>query len=145
MTILDKYKNSNPLFSLIYIYLHLFYNISMTIYNITPVAKPRMTQSDRWKKRPATTKYWQFKDEVLKLGIKVPEAGSHITFYIPMPDSWSKKKKSQFNKQPHQNRKDVDNLLKALLDAVLKEDCRIWEIHVTKKWADGGYIRITQE
>ena len=29
MTILDKYKNSNPLFSLIYIYLHLSYNISM--------------------------------------------------------------------------------------------------------------------
>jgi len=114
----------------------------MTIYNITPVAKPRMTQSDRWKKRPATTKYWQFKDEVLKLGIKVPEAGSHITFYMPMPDSWSKKKKSQFDKQPHQNRKDVDNLLKALLDCIYTDDACVWDVRITKRWAYEGSIEI---
>ena len=34
-------------------------NISI---NIQPVAKPRMTRSDRWKKRPVVLKYWQFKD-----------------------------------------------------------------------------------
>ena len=34
---------------------------SMSI-NIQPVAKPRMTRSDRWKKRPVVLKYWQFKD-----------------------------------------------------------------------------------
>ena len=27
--------------------------------NITPVAKPRMTQSDKWKKRPIVEKYWR--------------------------------------------------------------------------------------
>ncbi len=28
----------------------------------TIVAKPRMTRSDKWKERPATSKYWAFKD-----------------------------------------------------------------------------------
>ena len=32
--------------------------------NIVHVAKPRMTQSDKWKKRPATTKYWKYKDDL---------------------------------------------------------------------------------
>ena len=35
--------------------------------NIVPVAKPRMTQSDKWKKRPATDKYWKFKDDLKML------------------------------------------------------------------------------
>ena len=35
--------------------------------NIIPVAKPRMTQSDKWKKRPATEKYWKYKDSFILL------------------------------------------------------------------------------
>jgi Holliday junction resolvase RusA-like endonuclease len=114
----------------------------MTIYNITPVAKPRMTQSDRWKKRPATTKYWQYKDDIRKLGVKLPESNFWVKFYIPMPSSWSNKKKAQYNLQPHQQRPDKDNLEKALYDAVLDEDCRIWDSRVSKYWAYEGSIEI---
>ena len=32
--------------------------------NIVPVAKPRMTQSDKWKKRPVVQKYWKYKDDL---------------------------------------------------------------------------------
>ena len=28
-------------------------------YPVEPVAKPRMTRSDRWKKRPVVEKYWR--------------------------------------------------------------------------------------
>jgi hypothetical protein len=71
-------------------------------YDITPVSKPRMTQRDRWHKRPATAAYWAFKAEVRLLGINMPESGYHITFVIPMPKSWSQKKRAQLNGKAHQ-------------------------------------------
>ena len=113
-------------------------------YQIVPVPKPRMTQSDKWKKRPATARYWAFKDECRALGVSVPESGSHIVFVLPMPASWSKKKRSEMNGKPHQQRPDKDNLEKALLDAVLDEDCRVWDSRVTKFWGEKGMIMIDQ-
>lgn len=47
----------------------------MKIYDITPVAKPRMTRSDRWRSRPETSAYWFFKAQVRRLGITLPESG----------------------------------------------------------------------
>ena len=90
----------------------------MNIYDITPVSKPRMTQRDRWHKRPETAAYWAFKAEVRLLGINIPESGYHITFIIPMPKSWSQKKRKQLNGQAHQQKPDKDNLEKALRDAL---------------------------
>ena len=115
----------------------------MTIYNITPVAKPRMTQSDRWQKRPATAKYWTFKDEVRKLGVQVPVSGAHIIFNMPIAKSRTKKEKTGMLGQPHQLKPDIDNLLKALLDAIYDEDQCVWDLRVTKRWAETGSIEIT--
>lgn len=114
----------------------------MKIYKITPVAKPRMTRSDKWKKRPATDKYWKFKDQVREHGIEIPESGAHIVFVLPMPKSWSKTKRGHWDRMPHQQRPDKDNLEKALLDAVFDEDCRIWDSRVTKIWGVEGEIII---
>ena len=35
-------------------------------YNITPVAKPRMTKRDKWLKRSVVEKYWEFKRNIQK-------------------------------------------------------------------------------
>jgi len=112
------------------------------IYHITPVAKPRMTQSDRWKKRPCVMKYWAFKDLVRLAGIKLPDGYGHVIFYIPMPKSWSKKKKAQMDGKPHKVRKDADNLLKALQDACYDEDKTIWDMRTSKVWAYEGKIEV---
>jgi len=112
------------------------------VYKIKPNTKPRMTQSDKWKKRPATTRYWAFKDEVRRLGIKVPASGSHIIFHIPMPHYWAKKKKAEYDGQPHQSTPDKDNLEKALLDAIYDKDEHIWDSRVSKLWAYEGAIEI---
>ncbi|EES9562131.1 TPA: RusA family crossover junction endodeoxyribonuclease [Escherichia coli] len=114
----------------------------MNIYDITPVSKPRMTQRDRWHKRPATAAYWAFKAEVRLLGICLPESGYHITFIIPMPKSWSQKKRAQLNGQAHQQKPDKDNLEKALLDAIFDDDSRVWDGRVTKLWGEKGQIII---
>lgn len=112
--------------------------------DVNPVAKPRMTQRDRWKKRNCVLKYHAFKDELrLKLrGFDLPAYGYHLLFVIPMPKSWSQKKRRENNLQPHMPRPDRDNLEKAFLDAILEEDSGIWDGRITKVWGERGLIVI---
>lgn len=110
-------------------------------YQIVPVPKPRMTQADRWRKRPCVLRYFEFKDKCRELGITISN-GDHIIFTLPMANSWSKKKKQEKNRQLHDQRPDKDNLEKALMDALLDEDCKIADTRVTKIWGDTGSITI---
>ena len=117
-------------------------NISI---NIQPVAKPRMTRSDRWKKRPVVLKYWQFKDALKeKAEQKNWDLSKDITIYfsIAMPKSWSKKKKKQMNKQPHQQKPDIDNLIKSVLDSLAEEDSYIYSVKAVKSWSEKGNVCI---
>jgi len=111
---------------------------------INPVAKPRMTQSDKWKKRPAVVKYWKYKDNLKLLCFLCrwkPSEELDITFVIPMPISWSKKKRVKYNDQPHKSRPDLDNLVKAFKDALLEEDSMVHTYENIKKvWGREGQI-----
>ena len=98
----------------------------MKVYDITPMGKPRMTRSDKWRQRECVLKYRAFKDEVRLKRVSISESGSHVTYVLPMPKSWSKLKKSRMDGQPHQQKPDVDNLTKALLDALYKDDSKVW-------------------
>jgi len=111
-------------------------------YPITPIGKPRMTQRDKWKKRDAVQRYYAFKDHANLLRIKIPESNAHIIFHVPMPKSWSQKKRDAMRGQPHQSRPDVDNFTKALLDSLFAEDSNIWDIRTTKLWSDDGAIEV---
>jgi Holliday junction resolvase RusA-like endonuclease len=114
-------------------------------YDITPCTKPRMTQRDKWKTRPETQRYWAFKDEVRLKNVIVPEYGYHVVFIIPMPKSWSKKKREEMNRQPHKQTPDKDNLEKALLDAIYDDDSTVWDGRVTKLWGESGMIIVSTE
>ena len=72
------------------------------IYDITPVPKPRQTQADKWKKRPAVMRYRAFADEVRLKKVYLPTERARVIFHIPMPKSWSKKKKTALNHYYHQ-------------------------------------------
>ncbi|QSM00617.1 RusA family crossover junction endodeoxyribonuclease [Oceanospirillum phage vB_OliS_GJ44] len=113
-------------------------------YSITPVPKPRMTQRDKWAKRPAVMRYRQFCDQCRESGVTVPDGGAHVRFIMPMPKSWSAKKKAEMAGQPHQQKPDLDNLLKALFDATRKEDSGIYSISAIKEWGDHGRIIINR-
>jgi Holliday junction resolvase RusA-like endonuclease len=112
--------------------------------NINPVAKPRMTQSDKWKKRPVVERYWAFKDELKMLCFLCrwqPKDDLDVTFVIPMPTSWSERKKKKTEGKPHQSRPDLDNLIKAFKDALLVEDSHVHTYHNMKKvWGRKGAI-----
>lgn len=113
---------------------------------VAPVAKPRMTRSDKWRERPRVVDYWRYADllrlEARKFGYKL--AGTvRVTFYLPMPKSWSKRKKIRYAGQPHQARPDLDNLVKAFTDALSPEnDSYIWQLDASKFWAETGWIEV---
>lgn len=113
---------------------------------IDPMGKPRMTQQDRWKKRPATDRYWEMKSRIKQIaeGAKfvLPESNMHMIFYIPMADSWSKKRKEEMDGKPHQQKPDGDNILKGIQDALCKDDSYVWDVRITKRWAYKGRIDI---
>lgn len=113
---------------------------------ITPVSKPRMTQRDKWFKRECAEKYWAFKAELEKqarrLNFEMPESDYHLIFTLPMPDSWSNKKKNDMNGKPHKQKPDKDNLEKAFLDALCVSDSHIWDGRVSKYWGFEGKIFI---
>lgn len=113
------------------------------IYDITPVPKPRMTQRDKWKNRPCVLRYYAFKDECRLRGVVVPDR-AYIVFNVPMPASWSAKKRAEMNGKPHCQKPDLDNKIKAILDSALKEDSHVWEIHARKVWSEIGSIEIRE-
>lgn len=115
----------------------------MDVYNINPVGKPRMTQRDQWKKRPAVMRYRAFADEVRDKIKEVP-IPYHVIFILPMPKSWSKKKRREMAGEPHCQRPDKDNLEKAFLDALFTDDSHVWDGRVSKLWGGVGQIIVSK-
>lgn len=112
-------------------------------YGIQPVPAPRMTRSDKWRSppRPCVQRYFKFRDQVKQLGVRI-SSPCRITFRLPMPKSWSKKKRASFNGKPHMNVPDLDNLIKALCDAVHDDDAHLWSIYAEKFWGEEPEIRV---
>ena len=115
----------------------------MKTYKIVPVSKPRMTQRDRWAKRPSVLRYRAFADEV-RMKIKCIPIPYHVVFVIPMPKSWSKKRKVEMDGKPHEQKPDKDNLEKALLDALYGDDSHAWDGRTTKIWGREGQIIVSE-
>jgi Holliday junction resolvase RusA-like endonuclease len=108
-----------------------------------------MTQRDKWKNRPIVVRYFAYRDELRLMakqqGLVLPNSDIHLVFHLPMPKSWSEKKKQRMVGQPHQLRKrnDTDNLLKSVFDTLRPDDDgMIYDVRVTKYWARGGSLEI---
>lgn len=110
---------------------------------ICPVPAPRQTRSDRWKARDCVIRYRDFRDELIWMwGDRQLEIPSRVTFILPMPPSWSKKKRLAHDGQPHLPKPDADNLLKAFLDGLYrdKNDSVVHSIWPRKRWGEVGEI-----
>jgi Holliday junction resolvase RusA-like endonuclease len=112
---------------------------------VIPIGKPRQTRSDKWKKRPAVVQYRAFADAIRayteRLRFILPDHGCGITFTLPMPPSWSKAKRLEMNGRPHQQKPDIDNLLKSVMDSLRGEDCTVWNVErLAKLWGEEGSI-----
>jgi hypothetical protein len=106
-----------------------------------------MTRADTWKRRPVVLRYRAYRDALrdLALGERFvfPDAGAAMVFHMPMPESWSKKKRDRMRGQPHRQKPDLDNLEKGVIDALLSEDSGVWHLAgATKLWSDEGAVEI---
>lgn len=117
------------------------------VFDINPVAYVRQTQSDRWKKRPSVLRYRAFRDEVAHKIKELPMDFFHVVFILPVPASWSQKRKLATIGRPHLGRPDKDNLEKGLIDAVYRfgDDGHVWNTASTKLWGGTGAIIIADD
>lgn len=117
----------------------------MYLFNIEPMGKPRMTRQDKWLNPPrkCVADYWLYKDllnlEARKQNYQIGDL-LDIVFYIPMPLTWSKRKRAEMAGSPHKQTPDTDNLLKGFMDSLAIQDKTIWYIHARKFWAEKGSI-----
>lgn len=98
------------------------------------IGKPRMTQRDRWKKRPCVLRYRAMCDELRLSGLKLPSRFLLIAF-LPMPASWPATRKRACDGQPHLNKPDADNISKGCMDALSPSDSHHWDGRCIKLWA----------
>jgi Holliday junction resolvase RusA-like endonuclease len=131
-------------------------------FDLTPVSAVRTNQGDKiffripmselrkdgLKRRKRIERYNDYKVSLNALAkaarFNAAEQGMHVTFFMPIPDSWAKYKKKDKHMQLHFQRPDVDNLLKGFLDGLLVEDNFIADIRATKRWVNQtkGYIEV---
>jgi Holliday junction resolvase RusA-like endonuclease len=127
-------------------------------FDVVPMGKPRMTQSDKWKtdpnhpdplkrKREVVHRYHQLQNRVREQAEKmkfVLGKTFEAVFFVPLPNSWSDKKKSELVGMPCEEKPDIDNYTKFFLDTMAKEDKSVWNIKAEKRWAYYGSIIIFQ-
>jgi len=132
------------------------YSRKFYLFDTVPIGKPRMTQSDKWKtnpnhldinkrQRPAVTRWFAYKNQLLAQAMQMRfEMDNFLDaiFLIPMPDSWSKKKKEAHNGLPMKVKPDTDNITKGIKDIFCKDDSHIWWERAEKRWAYKGSIII---
>lgn len=109
-----------------------------------PVGKPRQTQSDKWKKRPCVMRYRAWADKARASAPKdLPKDPISVSWlaFLPIPNSWSKKKKEAMKGQFHRDKPDIDNLAKCW-DALFPQDSCIAQGTLEKRWDDGNGPRI---
>jgi len=101
-----------------------------------------------YKRRLQLEKYNKYKEELKqeaqRIGFEMPHCNTWIKFFMPMPASWSKKKKARMNFEPKQSMPDLSNLIKAMEDSLLAQDNIIWDYRVSKYWYDStkGFIEV---
>ena len=136
---------------------------NVVILNVTPQTHVRVTQGDKiffripkdklratgLRRLQRIEKYNRYKIAILaeakRNNFLFPDLGAAVTFYVPMPRTWRKPKRKLLDGKPHMNRNDIDNLTKALLDSLLKEDKTVAHIGpLAKYWVDLpiGWIEI---
>lgn len=109
---------------------------------ITAMGKPRMTQSDKWKKRPVVERYWDYCDRireafgVTRYNLFKSAKELYLAVYFSTYDKalWG---------THHDATPDIDNQIKSVLDALIKEDKYVARIVAEKFWSDLDVVEIT--
>lgn len=109
-----------------------------------PMGAPRQSSSDRWKQRPVVMRYRAYKDEIRRQVLEqVGGAGAvelsqcirfSLAFYLQFPKSYSQKKRELLVGTPHNEKPDIDNLIKGIFDTICIDDKHICSVAAAKYW-----------
>lgn len=86
-------------------------------------------------------RYRAWADETRLRAGRLPADALMVTlrFYLPMPEGWKADHQQAYRGQYHDAQPDLDNLIKAVLDALWPEgDQKIASIDAAKFWIDKG-------
>lgn len=126
------------------------------IFDVIPMGAVRMTQSDKWRTNPnhldpsrrqreSVRAYFKFKNDLFDQALEMKFELScflDAVYFMPMPQSWSDKKKANMVGLPCKVKPDTDNITKAVKDALKMEDGDVWWEKAEKRWAYFGSILI---
>ncbi|MGG4288354.1 RusA family crossover junction endodeoxyribonuclease [Priestia megaterium] len=110
---------------------------------IQPMGAVRMTRRGKFVSETAQ-RYLSYKDEIKRQIVKQvkerelmkDEIEVEVMFFMPIPQSWSKKKREAAVLKPHKSKPDIDNLLKGLFDAlnglIWKDDNLVSKVSAVK-------------
>lgn len=101
-------------------------------WSIVPTPAPRQVRRDAFEPSRSVQRYRAFRDECRWKRIWRPEPGDLVVFCMPIPRS---RVREGLDGRPHLQKPDVDNLLKALLDALYDDDCAVWTCTAAKVWS----------
>jgi len=124
------------------------------IFDVIPMGAVRMTNRDRMftnpnhpnplkRQRVEVTRYFDYQNRLWEQYASKPFKFPNeleIVFLLPMPSSWSEKKKVKMNKMPCLTRPDIDNLVKGFMDALKIEDGNVWKVIAEKRYAYKGSV-----
>ena len=108
-----------------------------------PIAKPRMSQRDKWKQRPCVMRYRGFADAVRLAAKRTTKIRLTQPTWLIVKCYFDCGKTHRTG--PHTQKPDADNVLKGISDALFENDEMVWKAWVTKLWADGSQPRVEIE
>jgi Holliday junction resolvase RusA-like endonuclease len=106
------------------------------IFPVLPISAPRMTRADKWKKRKVVTSYFAYKNSLRLLANQYQytlTSSLSLIFCLPIPDSYSKKKKKELLHQGVTVKPDLDNLIKGYKDALCENDSFVYRYELMMK------------
>lgn len=116
------------------------------IFDIIPMGAVRTTQASLW--NPRSRAYYAWKQQLFYLAksqgyVLKPAEALSLRFLLPMPKSWSAKKKEAHRGQPCLSKPDLDNLIKAFQDTLAPDDAAVWQYgRMEKIWSDTGAVEV---
>ena len=122
-------------------------NNRVTTCYLVPIGKPRMTQRDKYMKRPAVVRYRIFADALRDCmkDVDLSDVWSlTLKFWLPFPPSYSFKKREELKGKIHRQKIDIDNACKAVMDSLLEDDKGVAGLCAWKYWDDGTRVSKSQ-
>lgn len=108
------------------------------------MGKPRMTQRDKWKKRPVVLRYRAWCDAArasvgcMEKTTLIYPVKMTVLIFLSCPASWSRKKQLEYNGRPHTGKPDVDNVVKGVMDALFTNDSFVFKVMAEKYWTESN-------